>query len=172
MQLTSDYVSSPEKVIELIKASPWRSAGNKPDQPTRQQHLEKVAEAASLLTPEQRNELRTEGDTEIALFYMDLTEAEQQWFAQKTVEPFYQVVLKSFNAMNAEERRKIINGARQQMKREGKDVSELERKDPQIWQRLGNEGFSTSYEKADPATKLLMGPLLEELQRRVQFMRR
>jgi hypothetical protein len=172
MRLTDAYVSTPEQILELIKASPWRKTGARPDPATRRQHLEKIASAAALLTPEQRDEMRSEGEAEMALLYMDLTEEEQQWFAQKTVEPFYQIVLKAFNSMSEEERRKILASTRQAMKREGKDTSELEQRDPKLWERLAKEGFSTSYDQADSTTKLMMGPLLEELQRRVQFMRR
>jgi hypothetical protein len=172
MHMTDDYVATPEQVIELIKASPWRVSGAKPDQATRRQHLEKIANRAALLSSEQRNEMRSEGGEEIALFYMDLTKEEQQWFAQKTVEPFYEIVLKSFNAMSQDERRKMINTTRAQLKKDGKDMSALEQTDPELWERMAKEGISSSYEKADSATKLMMGPLLEEMQRRVQFLRR
>jgi HD-GYP domain-containing protein (c-di-GMP phosphodiesterase class II) len=172
MRMTEDYVSDPDEVLALIQESPWRKDGAKVDTATRKQHLEKVATAASLLTSDQRNELRAEHSEDIALFYMDLSKDEQQWFAQKTVEPFYAVVLKAFNAMSEEERRKLIGSARQQMRREGRDTSELEKIQPDLWEKLAKEGVSSSYEKADSATRLMMGPLLEELQRRVQFMRR
>ena len=172
MQLTEDYVSSPEKVVELLQTAPWRKPGSQPDAPSRRAYLEKIAQSAGLMSAEQRDELRADHGEELALFYLDLSPEEQQWFAQKTVEPFYQAVWKAFNAISPDERRKIISSARQRMKRSGKDLSELEQADPQIWERLAQDGLGSSYDKADARTKLLMGPLLEELQRSVQFMRR
>lgn len=172
---TDEYVSTPEKVMELINAAPWRTKGAKVDSGTRQQHLDKVAEAAAKLTFSQRSQLREENQEDIAFFYMELTDSERQWMAQKTVEPFYQTVLKAFNAMTKEDRRKIITSTRQQMKRDGRDIGTLEKvvqEDPQFWDRMAEEGIGSTYEKATPEQKLLLGPLMEELQRRVQGIRR
>ncbi len=173
--MTDAYVSSPEKVMELMDTAPWRAKGAKVDAGTRQQHLDKVANSAAMLTFAQRTALRDEHQEDIAMFYLDLTDSERQWMAQKTVEPFYKIVLKAFNTMPVEERRKIINGTRQQMKRDGRDIGGLERlvqDDPKFWDRMAEEGIGTTYEKATPEHKLLLGPLLEELQRRVQGFRR
>jgi DNA invertase Pin-like site-specific DNA recombinase len=106
---------------------------------------------------------------------MELTDPERQWMAQKTVEPFYQTVLKAFNAMTKEDRRRIITSTRQQMKRDGRDIGGLERvvqEDPEFWDRMAEEGIGSTYESASPEQRLMMGPLMEELQRRVQGLRR
>lgn len=172
---TDEYVSTPEKVMELINSAPWRKSSNKVDSGTRQQHLDKVAEAAAKLTFSQRTRLREENQEDIAFFYVELTDSERQWMAQKTVEPFYQTVLKAFNAMTKEDRRKIITSTRQQMKRDGRDIGTLEKvvqEDPQFWDRMAEEGIGSTYERATPEQKLMMGPLMEELQRRVQGIRR
>jgi hypothetical protein len=134
-----------------------------------------AADAAAKLTFYQRNKLREENQEDIALFYLDLTDAERQWMAEKTVEPFYKTVLKAFNAMSVDERKKIITGTRQQMRKDGKDIGGLERAaqaDPKFWDRMAEEGIGTTYEKASSEEKLMLGPLMEELQRRVQGLRR
>lgn len=172
---TDGYVSSPEKVMALIEAAPWREKGAKVDGATRRQHLEKVAESAAKLTFGQRTTLRDEHQEDLAFFYMDLTDAERQWMAEKTVEPFYKTVLKAFNAMSVEERRKMVTNTRVQMRKDGRDIGGLERvtqADPKFWDRIAEEGIATTYEKASSEQKLMLGPLLEELQRRVQGIRR
>lgn len=172
---TDDFVSTPEKVMELINTAPWRTGNLNADRSTRQAHLDRVAESAAKLTFSQRTRLREEFSEDIAFFYMELTEPERQWMAQKTVEPFYQTVLKAFNAMTKEERRSIITKTRQQMKRDGRDIGGLERvvqEDPQFWDRMAEEGIGSTYENATPEQRLMMGPLMEELQRRVQGIRR
>ncbi len=172
---TDEYVSTPEKVIALINAAPWRTGNPQADRSTRQAHLDLVAESAAKLTFAQRTRLREEHQEDIAFFYMELTEPERQWMAQKTVEPFYQTVLKAFNAMTKEDRLRIITNTRQQMKRDGRDIGGLERivkDDPDFWDRMAEEGIATTYEKATPEQRLMMGPLMEELQRRVQGLRR
>ena len=173
--MTDEYVSSPEKVMELIESAPWRVKGAKVDSGTRRQHLEKVADSAAKLTFSQRNALRDEHQEDIAFFYMDLTDAERQWMAEKTVEPFYKTVLKAFNAMTVDDRRKMINNTRQQMRRDGRDIGALEKRlqqDPKFWDRMAEEGIGKTYESATAEEKLMLGPLLEELQRRVQGLRR
>jgi len=171
---TEDYVSSPEKVMELINASPWKS-NPKADTVTRRAHLEKIADSAAKLTFSERAALREEHQEDIGFFYMELTEPERQWMAQKTVEPFYQTVLKAFNAMPVEDRRKIINNTRQQMRKDGRDIGALERMsatDPKFWDRMAEEGIAGTYESASAEQKLMLAPLLEELQRRVQSLKR
>jgi hypothetical protein len=172
---TDAYVSSPEKVMALIEAAPWRVKGSKPSAGDRQQFLDQVADSAAKLTFYQRTKLRDDHQEDIAFFYMELTDSERQWMAEKTVEPFYKTVLKAFNAMPVDERRKIINGTRMQMRKDGRDIGGLERmaqRDPEFWERMATEGISTTYESASSEEKLILGPLLEELQRRVQGLRR
>ena len=173
--MTDQYVSSPEKVMELIDNAPWRAKGAKVDASARRQHLEKIADSAAKLTFAQRTALRDEHQEDIAFFYMDLTDAERQWMAEKTVEPFYKTVLKAFNAMTVDDRRKMINTTRQQMRRDGRDIGALEKRvqqDPKFWDRIAEEGIANTYEQATPEEKLMLGPLLEELQRRVQGIKR
>jgi hypothetical protein len=172
---TDDYVSTPEKVMELMDAAPWRKDGSKVDSGTRRQHLERVANSAAKLSFYQRVKLREDHQEDLALFYLDLTDAERQWMAEKTVEPFFKVVLKAFNAMSVEERRKIITSTRAQMRKDGRDIGALERitqADPKFWDRMAEEGIGSTYEKASAEEKLILGPLMEELQRRVQGLRR
>lgn len=172
---TDEYVSTPEKVMELMNAAPWRNGNANADRSTRQAHLDRVAESAAKLTFSQRTRLREEHQEDIAFFYMELTETERQWMVQKTVEPFYLTVLKSFNVMTKEDRLRILTSTRRQMKQDGRDIGGLERvvkDDPDFWDRMAEEGIATTYEKATPEQRLMMGPLMEELQRRVQGIRR
>ena len=106
MWVTSDQVSNPEKVLALMAEAPWRDNPNLKDS-LRQAYLDRVIASQNLLDFSQRRDLRDEGDEAVTAFFDTLTEPEQHRYADGTVKPFLNKVVKILDSMSVETRRNI-----------------------------------------------------------------
>ena len=174
MHLTEEYIITPEKIMVLVKEAPW-TKGRKPGTAERKAFLEKVVAGINKLDFAQKTRLREEGGNETEDFYIDLTDAERKWFIARTVEQVYQPVMKSFQAMSIEERRKLLNNSTAAMRKSGRDTEALDglvKENDKVFQNIIEHGLGDYYKQGDEQRKRRLAPVLEELQSRMQGGRR
>lgn len=106
MWVTADQVSNPEKVVALMAEAPWRNNPNLKDS-LRQAYLDRVIASQNLLDFSQRRDLRDEGHDAVMAFFDSLSEAEQHRYADGTVKPFLNKVVKILDSMSVETRKSI-----------------------------------------------------------------
>lgn len=177
MRLTDKHTTTPEKVLSLMAATPWLTDPNlQMNDADRRAYIDKVAAQVNLLDFEQRKRMRGEDDERQARAFMDsLTEDEQGHFMKETVEQHFKSMMKAFNQMTPEERRRIVTQARKDMERnqvEGQNMERLQERDEKVFQQLVDKGLGAYYEEASAETKMDLAPLMEEMQKRMHGMPR
>lgn len=175
MSFTEDYISSPEKILRMVNNAPWRN-GKKPSPAERKQYLDELAKFYVMLDMEQRGRLR-EADTkgETMFFLAELTDSERKDYLAKILEAQFQPLMKAWPHISKEERRKILGASRSEMRRQGRDTTSLEKLaegDGGVFDKIVEEGISEYYQGGDDNRKINLAPLMEELQARVQGIRR
>ena len=95
---------------------------------------------------------------------------EEQWFfMEKRIGRAFDQMMQAFNAMDREERKKVVEQTLRQMRRgdngNGPSLDRLEDQDKEFVDKVTSEGFRAYYEEASAETKLDLAPVLEEMQR-------
>ena len=174
MHITDGYIVTPEKIIALVKEAPWKG-GKKPGVAERKAFLEQVVANINRLDFAQKSRLRDEGRNETEDFVFDLTEAERKWFLAQTVEQQFQSAMRTFKALSIEERRRIMTVSQADMRRNGRGNEALDglvKENDKVFETIIQNGVGEYYKEGDEKRKLLLAPLLEELQSRMQGGRR
>ena len=104
-------------------------------------------------------------------FFRELTPDEQFFFLERRVGRAFQQMMQSFNEMEREERKKIVERSLKRMQEERGGPGRLEEADPAIAEKITQAGLKSYYEDANAETKLDLAPLLEEMQRSMSTMR-
>ena len=117
---------------------------------------------------EERQQLRREGATRE--FFLSLTPSEQIAFLDATLPADFKQMMEAFNKMEPAKRKEFVARAIGEMKKHEADAppprGELEEK---IAQRVTDQGLKAFYSEADADTKLDLAPLIEQMQRNLQF---
>jgi 7-keto-8-aminopelargonate synthetase-like enzyme len=82
-------------------------------------------------------------------------------------------MMKAFNQMSREDRKKAVDKALVDMKRNNADdrnMDKLRQDDQQVFETVVEKGLSAYYEDASTETKLDLEPLMEQMQRRLRGM--
>jgi hypothetical protein len=170
MGLTEKHTSSPEKVRELMTAAPWLE-NEEVDEATRKKHLDELIAHVNRLDFEQRRQAR-EGDQEIGQRFMEsLTKEERHRYLQETVEQHFKSVMKAFNEMKPEERKRVIAQARRDMQSDStnnNNMRRLEEEDQKVFENVVEKGLGAYYQDASAETKMDLAPLMEEMQQRMR----
>ena len=175
MHVTEDSVSTPEKVMAMISTPPW-AHGRKPSPVERQAFLDQIVKFYNLLDLNQRRQLR-EDDTkgESMLFIAELTEPERKAYLKAIMEAQFQPLMKAWTNLTKEDRRKFLASSRQDMRKNGRDTGSLDAlsaEDEKAFDKMIDGSLSDYYQQGDEKRKVNLGPLMEELQMRVQGQRR
>ena len=169
MQVTDKYIVTPEKVMALVNDAPWKG-GKKPRPDVRKAFLQKVADSVNKLDFEGQRRMREDGRNATEDFFFDLTEEERKWFVSQTVEKQFQQVMKTFKAMSLEERKKMLNISRADMRKNGRDVESLDgliKENEKAFEIMTEQGIGDYYSQGSDKRKLQLAPLLSELQSRM-----
>jgi hypothetical protein len=105
-------------------------------------------------------------------FFTQLSPDEQFYFLEKRVGRAFQQMMQSFNEMEREERKKIVERSLKRMEEERGGPGRLEEADPGVAEKITEAGLKAYYEDASAETKIDLAPLLEEMQRSMAGMRR
>lgn len=174
MNVTDKHTSTPEKVLNLMAGAPWLQEGA-PEQSEaeRRKQMEATIAQMNLLNFDQRRQMREDGQDVSDRYFNSLSKEEKSYFLEQTVEQHFKSVMKAFNAMSPEDRRKAVERARADMKRNQGDQRGMERmqkEDAQAFEKMVEKGMGAYYEEASAETKMDLAPLLEEMQQRLRSM--
>lgn len=170
MRSTEDRVSSPAKVIFLLQDAPWYADANLASA-QRQAHLDKVLIHFTRLDLAQRREVREEGQAGLDRFVASLTADEQNRFAEGLTAAPLATVSKGLRAMPAAERKQMAERIRRDMIARSADHPERVPSAADL-QLMLDVGLDVFFKDAKPAEKLRLAPMLEDMQSRIQGMRR
>jgi len=160
---------TPEKV-KAFAAENDLSAIENPEE--RKRVIDELATMLNGLEPSEVRELEEgAGDDPRRDFFRELTPEEQFFFLERRVGRAFQQMMQSFNEMEREERRKIVDRSLKRMQEERGGPGRLEEADPEIANKITQAGLKSYYEDANAETKLDLAPLLEEMQRSMSMMR-
>jgi len=174
MQQTDHLVSWPAKVIELAEKAPWLD-GVEGTHESRQQYLDKLITNFNRLDAQQRRSLREDGQEALDKFFASLTEEEQKEYVDRTVAPFLDGLDRGLKLLPVEERKRLVGRMRNDMKSlrgtspEGERLSDQDR---EFMETLIAEDPVLFLRDAPTKTKMELAPVLEDMQSRVQGMRR
>ncbi|MDF2377230.1 MAG: hypothetical protein P1U81_13375 [Verrucomicrobiales bacterium] len=100
-------------------------------------------------------------------FMRELTPGEQLYFLERRVGRAFQQMMISFNEMERDERRRIVERTLKRMKdnADGGPPGALDRDDPELAGKIADAGLKAYYADASVETKIDLAPLLEEMQR-------
>ena len=160
---------TPEKVKAFVAENDL-SAIEDPEE--RKRIIGELATMLNGLEPSEVRELEEKaGEDPRRNFFRELTPDEQFFFLERRVGRAFQQMMQSFNEMEREERKKIVERSLKRLQEERGGPGRLEEADPAIAEKITQAGLKSYYEDANAETKLDLAPLLEEMQRSMSTMR-
>lgn len=174
MHQTDDLVSWPGKVQMLVEEAPWLAGENLSDE-KRRGYLAKVITNYQRLDPGQRRSLREDGQESLDKFFASLTEDEQKEYVNRTIEPLFDAIDKGLKAMPVEDRKRIVTRMRGDVKGKrgnNKEGDRLEDQDREFMESIMEEDPILFLREASVKQKLELAPILEDMQGRVQGIRK
>ena len=174
MHETDHLVSWPEKVVELMEESPWNSP-EEGNQAARQEHLSRVITNMVRLDASQRKRLREDHQDMVDRFFASLTEAEQKEYVNRTVEVYFEMIAKGLKLMSAEERKRMTGRIRSDVKSlrgQSADGDRLAKQDQEMLDFMIGEDPVFFLRELPVKAKMELAPVIEEMQSRVQGLRR
>lgn len=161
---------TPEKIVAYIEAHPLEEME---DPEERKKVIGELATMLNGLDPSESRELEeaAEEDPRRDLF-RTMTPEEQLFFLERRVGRAFQQMMESFNEMDREERKRLVERSLKTMREERGAPARLEEADPEVAEKITEAGLKAYYEDASAETKIDLAPLLEEMQRSMSMMRR
>ncbi len=156
---------TPEKLIAYVDGNPLNEIE---DPGERRKVIGRIADMLNQLPPEDVRRLAEESGTDPRReMFETMTEEEQRFFMEKRIGKAFDQMMQSFNDMEREERQRIVERTLNQMRRDGEQrrgLDRLEDTDPEMAEKIINEGLRAYYQEADADTKLDLAPVLEQMQ--------
>ena len=118
------------------------------------------------LTPEQRGELQRNGSTR--RFFGALTREEQSAFLDATLPADFKQLMEVFNKMEPAKRKEFVARALEEMQKHAGD-GPPPGVDDDMRGKIVDQGLKSFYADADADTKIDLAPLIEQMQRNLQF---
>ena len=154
---------TPEKVAAYIDANQLEGIDS-PEK--RKEVIDTLATMLNELEPSENRlfEENQENDPR-RNFIEQLSPEEQFYFLEKRVGRAFQQMMQSFNEMDRNERKQIVERSLKRMKEQNDDSGGLEKADPEVVEKITDAGLKAYYEEASAETKIDLAPFLEEMQR-------
>ena len=174
MNQTDHLVSWPEKVITLVEEAPWLN-GPAGSSESRRLYLSQVITNLNRLDTQQRRRLREDAQESIDRFFASLNEEEQKEYVDRTVEPYFESISKGLKLIPEEERKRLVGRIRNDLKNLRGNSAEGDRlsdQDREFMEFMIAEDPILFLREAPTKVKMELAPVLEEMQSRVQGMRR
>lgn len=172
MRATEKHTSTPEKVNALMATAPWLNGAEVSDA-ERKKYLDGIIAHVNRLDFDQRRTMREDGRDVGQQFFDSLSKEERTRFLEETVEQHFKSVMKAFNQMTREERRRAVKQALGDMNRnqpDGRNMEKLKQDDEAVFERVVEKGLGAYYEEASAETKMDLAPLMEQMQQRFRGM--
>lgn len=161
---------TPERVIAFTEKN---SLDTIEDPEKRRKVIGELADMLNQLEPDEVRELQERSDEEdgppARRYFERMTPDEQLFFMEKRVGRAFQQMMESFNEMEREERKSIVERSLRQMKENGGrgPGPGLEDADPEIVDKITSAGLKAYYQDASAETKLDLAPLMEQMQHNI-----
>lgn len=169
MRLAKESRPTPEEIEKFVVENPLDGISD-PEQ--RKDRIARLATMLNALEPEELREFEKRDRRDPRLnWFEDMSPEEQMFFLERRVGRAFEQMMESFNSMEREERRKIVERSLRRMREEGGGPARLEEADPEIAEKITEAGLKAYYEDASAETKIDLAPLLEEMQRTLTTMR-
>lgn len=150
-----------ERFIETYEESSLTSPSGSPSQ--RKEDLQRLASVVNKMDLRQREQLRaTRRDGE---FFDNLNNEEKRLWIDLTVTKSMEKMMEALDAMPKDEREAFVKkGLAELEKGPGKeDIERLRQVDPDLLDRITEEGLSAYFQKAGADTKMDLAPLMEAM---------
>jgi len=153
-----------ESVSKLAAAHPITSLQGS----DRARHLDRLADHLNRLEFEERRKLRLGRTLEPT--FQGMTPEEQARFLDRTLPAGMTQMMEAFNKMEPEKRKRFVDRALGEMR--SHDPAVAPPVDDANLQRIVGEGLKAFYNDSSAETKMDLAPLIEEMQRGLQHVRR
>ena len=131
----------------------------------REKTIGRAASQLNDLSFEQRQFLQKNGSTR--RFFTALTKPEQSAFLDATLPADFKQMMEVFNKMDSAKRKEFVARAVDEMKKHaGEPPPDM---DDAMRDRIVDQGLKSFYSDADAGTKIDFAPLIEQMQRNLQF---
>lgn len=136
------------------------------DPEERREVITRVAEMLNAMEPDEVAKLsERDEDNPRRNFFGQLEGDEQVFFLEQRIGRAFQQMMLTFNDMEREERKRMVDRALSRMRRdEGEGPNRFEEADPEIAERIAEAGLQSYLTDASVETKIDLAPLMEELQ--------
>ena len=85
------------------------------------------------------------------------------------MENHFKSVMKAFNQMKPDERKRVVEQARTDMQRNQRDdMEKLKAEDEKVFDSVVEKGLGAYYQDASADTKMDLAPLMEDMQQRIR----
>lgn len=156
---------TPEKLVAYVEKNPLSGIE---DPEKRLEVIGKVADMLNQMDPGDVRQLAEDEQVDPRRgFFEGMTEEEQRFFMEKRIGRAFDQMMVAFNEMEREERRRVVERTLRQMRQDGErsgGIGRLEESDPEMAEKIINEGLRAYYQEADADTKLDLAPVLEQMQ--------
>jgi len=155
--------TTPESLVRYLNENPLEGQSEL----RREQIVSGAAEQLNRLDFNQRMEFRQSGtDRE---FFVAMTPDERNRFIEATLPEGFRQLMLALNAMNEQERSRIVKRALRDLERENPDLAG--RVDEEQTKKIISQGLESFYKEANSEVKLEFAPVIERLQRASQNLR-
>lgn len=171
------FKMTPEKIVSYVEENPL-SEGQTAEE--RRAIIEEVAARLNALDVgeaewDKLEQQRRQGRELGRDFFSQLTPEEQRHFLELRIGKVFEQMMTVFNDMAPEKRKRVVERTLRDMEEEPEDregLARLEDSDPEMFDKIVNEGLRSYYKTASAETKLDLAPVLEKMQSRVNRMGR
>ncbi len=118
------------------------------------------------LTFQQRQDLQKSGSTR--RFFLAMTKEEQSAFLDATLPSDFRQMMEVFNKMDPAKRKAFVARALEEMKKHSGE-GPVRGMDDQMGAKIVDQGLKSFYADANADTKIDLAPLIEQMQRNLQF---
>lgn len=131
----------------------------------RSKTIARVADQLNGFTYDQRRDMRR--GRKLDQFFRALTPEEQSRFLDLTLPAGFKQMMDAFNKMDAEKRKRFVDRTLNEMRsREGEEAPPPD--DPHV-KKMVEQGLRSFYSDASAEVKMDLAPLIEQMQRNLQF---
>lgn len=173
MWVAGYFEVTPEKIAAYTEAHPISDIEDPAD---REAHIRKLADMVNHLEFDERREARERQDPASREMWQNLTPAERALMVELTMGTFFDNMMKAFNKMEPEERKRVAEDTIAQLKKGDQmrpgEAEQLEERGVEMFEKVMSEGLRSYYQEASAETKIDFAPVLEEMQTVMQDPRR
>ncbi len=139
------------------------------DEARRREVIGRTAEMLNAMDADELEALngKEENDPRRKLFG-ELSSEEQLYFLERRIGRAFEQIMESFNAMDREERKKIVERSMKRIQDRGDgNGGPFDDENPEVAEQITDAGLKAYYSTANAETKIDLAPLLEEMQRTI-----